>query len=112
MKGKDIIVLQKIVKYCNEIEETCQHFDATLEEFSTNFIFRNACSMCILQIGELCKVISEELRTEAVGVPWKSWCGIRDIFAHQYSNMDYEIAWGTIETDVPYLKMKCESLLK
>ena len=40
MKGKDIIVLQKIVKYCNEI------------------------------------------------------------------------AWGTIETDVPYLKMKCESLLK
>ena len=112
MKSKDIIVLQKIEKYCVEIQDTCEHFGTSQEEFENNFIFRNACSMCILQIGELCKLISEELRSEASEVPWKSWCGIRDIFAHQYSNMDYDIAWETIVTDVPYLKMKCEELIQ
>lgn len=111
MKGKDIIVLQKILKYCDEIEDTCKHFEPTLDEFSNNFIFRNACSMCILQIGELCKVISDELRNEEKDIPWKSWCGIRDIFAHQYSNMDYEIAWGTIVEDIPTLAAKCKELL-
>lgn len=112
MKSKDIIVLQKILKYCNEINQTCQHFGTSIDEFSNNFIFRNACSMCILQIGELCKVISEELRNEVPEIPWKSWCGIRDIFAHQYSNMDYEVAWETIVSDIPILKSKCEELLK
>ncbi len=29
-------------------------------------------------------------------VPWKEWCGIRDIFAHQYSNLDCQSAWDTI----------------
>lgn len=33
--------------------------------------------MCFLQIGELCKVISEELRMQEKVVPWKEWCGIR-----------------------------------
>lgn len=111
MKNKDVIILQKIIKYCNEIEDTCSHFTPSLEEFSDNFIFRNACSMCILQIGELCKLISEELKNEVSDIPWKSWCGIRDIFAHQYSNMDYEIAWDTIVYDIPTLKSKCEGLL-
>lgn len=111
MKNKDIIILQKILKYCNEIEDTCKHFTPSLDEFSNNFIFRNACSMCILQIGELCKLISDELRNEVRDIPWKSWCGIRDIFAHQYSNMDYEIAWDTIVSDIPVLKSKCEELL-
>lgn len=52
--------------------------------------------MCILQIGELCKVVSEELRIREKASPWKEWCGIRDIFAHQYSNLDYQSAWDTI----------------
>ena len=111
MRSKDIIILEKIIKYCDEIEATCAAFDSTLEEFTGNFIFRNACSMCILQIGELCKSVTDDLKNQETQVPWKQWCGIRDIFAHQYSNMDYEIAWDTIETDIPVLKETCEKIL-
>lgn len=67
-------------------------------------MFTNACFMCMLQIGELCKVISDELREEEKEIPWRSWCGIRDIFAHQYSNLDYQSAWDTIKDDMPSLK--------
>lgn len=97
MKSKDIIVLQKILKYCNEINQTCQHFGTSIDEFSNNFIFRNACSMCILQIGELCKVISDELRNEVPEIPWKSWCGIT-LFPVSRS-----IQKRTIRKDGPFL---------
>ena len=60
--------------------------------------------MCILQIGELCKLVSNELRNEETRAPWKEWCGIRDVFAHQYSNVDLESAWDTIQNDLPQLE--------
>ncbi len=45
-------------------------------------------------------------------VPWKEWCGIRDIFAHQYSNLDCQSAWDTIQHDFPELKTEISRILK
>ena len=44
-------------------------------------------------------------------IPWKEWCGIRDIFAHQYSNLDYQSAWDTIQNDLPELKEEVGRIL-
>ena len=112
MKNKDIIILKKILDYCSQLDEACDMFDNDYNNFLSNSVFRNACCMCILQIGELCKVISEELRMQEKVVPWKEWCGIRDIFAHQYSNLDCQSAWITIQHDLPELKTKIDGILK
>ncbi len=34
-----------------------------------------------------------------------------EMFAHQYANIDYKIAWDTIQEDVPLLKAKIEEIL-
>lgn len=112
MKNKDIIILKKILDYCSQLDEACDMFDNDYNNFIRNSVFQNACCMCILQIGELCKVISEELRMQEKVVPWKEWCGIRDIFAHQYSNLDCQSAWITIQHDLPELKTKIDGILK
>lgn len=112
MKSKDIIILKKILDYCSQLDEACDMFDNDYNNFIRNSVFQNACCMCILQIGELCKVISEELRIQEKSVPWKEWCGIRDIFAHQYSNLDCQSAWITIQHDLPELKTKIDGILK
>lgn len=112
MKNRDIIILRKILDYCAQLEEACKMFHNDYDTFKNNSVFQNACCMCILQIGELCKVLSEELRTQEKSVPWKEWCGIRDIFAHQYSNLDYESAWGTIQYDLPEMKTAIDKILK
>ena len=44
--------------------------------------------MPILQIGEMCKLISAEMRESNPQIDWSGWCGIRDIMAHQYTNLD------------------------
>lgn len=112
MKNRDIIILRKILDYCVQLEEACDMFNNDYNTFVNNSVFQNACCMCILQIGELCKVVSEELRTQEKSVPWKEWCGIRDVFAHQYSNLDHDSAWDTIQYDLPELKTAVDKILK
>lgn len=111
MKNKDLIILKKIIDYCHQVDEACEMFGNSYENFKEKSVFQNACCMCILQIGELCKIVSDELREEESEVPWKEWCEIRDILAHQYSNMDYQIAWNTIQNDLPELKAECEKMI-
>lgn len=112
MKNKDILILKKILDYCAQVSEACDMFDYSYDKFVKNSVFHNACCMCILQIGELCKVISDELREQEKTIPWKEWCGIRDIFAHQYSNLDYQSAWDTIQIDLKDLKSEVERILE
>ena len=112
MKNKDIIILKKIIEYCDQVVEACDMFQNDYNKFVNISVFQNACCMCVLQIGELCKVISTDLREREVNVPWKEWCGIRDIFAHQYSNLDYQSAWETIQSDLPELRKEVERILK
>lgn len=57
-------------------------------------------------------MVSDELRGKEKGIPWKEWCGIRDIFAHQYSNLDHQSAWDTIQYDLPELKVEVKRILK
>lgn len=56
MKNKDIIILKKILDYCSQLDEACDMFDNDYNNFLSKSVFQNACCMCILQIGELCKV--------------------------------------------------------
>lgn len=112
MKSKDIIVLKKILDYCNQVNEACVMFSNDYNKFVSVSVFQNACCMCILQIGELCKVVSQELKDEEDTIPWRLWCGIRDIFAHQYSNLDFESAWDTVQNDLPKLKENVNRILE
>lgn len=112
MKHKDIIILNKIIQYCEDVKEACLMFDHSFEAFKEKSVFRNAVCMCILQIGELCKIVSEEIREKERNIPWREWCGIRDIFAHQYSNLDYDSAWDTVQHDLPALEEELRRIIK
>ena len=112
MRTKDSIILKKILEYCDQVSEACEMFGNDYDKFINISVFQNACCMCILQVGELCKVVSEELKEQKKTIPWKELCGIRDIFAHQYSNLDCQSAWDTIQNDLPQLKIEIERILK
>ncbi len=112
MKNRDEIILLKILKYISQIEDAHRDYGNNFEAFQNSSVYRNACCMCVLQIGELCKLVSYELRQSESNIPWRQWCGIRDIFAHQYAEMDIEIAWNTLEDDLPALKDNVERILR
>ena len=50
---RNISVLEHIVSYCQQIEQTMERFGNSAETFQNDPIYRNAAALCILQIGEL-----------------------------------------------------------
>lgn len=112
MKNRDDALLRKISEYCNESSSAVEMFGNDYSIFSNNVIYRNACCMPIMQIGELCKLISEFVKEQYPEIDWKGWCGVRDIMAHQYSNLDFQKTWQIVSIDLPKLKVKIDEILK
>ena len=107
MKNKDRVIISRILEYCDEIEETHRFFSNNREMFcdrERGFLYRNAVTMPILQIGELTKNLSEDFRNSHAEIPWKSVTGTRDIFAHHYGSIDFEQTWKTSTVNIDSLK--------
>ena len=107
MNKRDQMILEKIVRYCDEIEETHRFFQYSEELFcdkQRGFIYRNAVTMAILQIGELSKHLSEQLVSSQPSVPWKQIIRTRDVYAHHYGSIEYEVVWKTSHESISELK--------
>ncbi|MCL2147382.1 MAG: DUF86 domain-containing protein [Synergistaceae bacterium] len=109
---KRISILERIIRYCEQIDKTTERFGKSYEIFYEDFDYQNASAMCIFQIGELASRLPGDFHTEYNKVPWKLICGMRNIFAHEYERMDIEELWKTIETDIPTLKEYCKEVLR
>lgn len=73
--------------------------------------YRNAVTMPILQIGELANHLSEEFKQQHKQIPWNEMRGIRNLMAHQYHSVDFEIIWDTSRADIPALREFCKDYL-
>ncbi len=111
MNPRDRIVLQKIKQYCIDIEKLVERFGNDLEVYESDFAYQYACNMCILQIGELVGQLSDQFKESFPDVPWHLIKGMRNLFAHDYGNIDLEIVWETIQTNIPELEQKCGEIL-
>lgn len=108
---RDAQVVEKIIEYCDEIIDTVTHFGNAAKIFQENKIFRNACALCVLQIGELSTHLSDAFKTKFSVIPWQRIKALRNIVAHAYGTMNVEMLWEIIATDIPLLKEKCEEIL-
>ena len=65
---------------------------------------QDACCMCIVQIGELCGLLSEELRQRHPEIPWRNIYGLRNRIIHDYEGVNFLLIWQIIRDDLPVLK--------
>ena len=102
MEHRDRIILQKVL---SEIEIARQMMaGCSLEQFEQNEMLKRAVGMTVINIGELVKNVSDELRSEHREVPWKAIAGMRDIAAHKYQTLRMEDVYNTVTMDFPDLK--------
>ncbi|HEY5583718.1 MAG TPA: HepT-like ribonuclease domain-containing protein [Ruminiclostridium sp.] len=111
LNNRNIDIIKHMANYCNEIQETVNRFGKTFEAFESDFVYRNACTMCILQVGELAGKLSEEFKLAYPEIPWKNIKGMRNVFAHNYGNMSLLATWETINDDIPNLKKYCLKII-
>ena len=72
---------------------------------------QSAVIMQLALIGELAKKISSETQSE-IDLPWKDIAGFRDRAIHDYFQIDLEIVWETIESDLQILEKEIKKFLE
>ncbi|MDR0307215.1 MAG: DUF86 domain-containing protein [Chitinispirillales bacterium] len=111
LKERDRDILEHIVEYCDEVRQAIVMFDDSLKSLKTNATYKNAVSMCVLQIGELVTHFSKEFLAANPKVPWADIKRMRNIAAHHYKKFSLEKLHGTMVKDIPKLKEYCLELL-
>ncbi|MPN18652.1 hypothetical protein SDC9_166014 [bioreactor metagenome] len=109
---RNLSILEHMVSYCNQIEETVDRFGNEYAVFASDAIYRNAAALCILQIGELVGKLTDEFREAHPAVPWRQIKAMRNIVAHSYGTVDPETTWEIITEDIPELKRYCSVILE
>ena len=109
MQHRDVTILKKIV---SETEIALDMINnKSFEEFNTDEILKRAICMTVINIGELVKALSEELRTEHKNIPWRNIAGFRDIAAHKYQTLHMQDVYVTVTADFPQLRNNIKAIL-
>ncbi len=109
MQHKDRIILEKIIDEIDIVLEAMKERD--FNSFDSDEFFKRGVCMTVINIGELVKNLSTEIRQENKQIPWKEIAGFRDIAAHKYGTLDMTDVYDTVTNDFPALKSSISKLL-
>jgi uncharacterized protein with HEPN domain len=76
-----------------------------------NSMLRHALVRLLEIIGEASHNLTIDLKTEFSDVEWGALKGLRNVLAHEYFGVDYELVWNLIIDQVPDLKNKINNIL-
>ena len=63
-------------------------------------------------LGEAAKGVSEDFGRRHPRVPWKEMAGTRDRLIHGYFDVDFDVVWAIISSDLPPLITGLEKLIR
>lgn len=112
MNDREQQIVKHILRHCEEVMDTIKRFDASKENFKSDHVFYNACSMAVFQIGELSKRMPDTFKKTHTELPWSEMRGMRNLFAHEYESVDKDLLWETITNDIPTLHSQLQKIMK
>ncbi|HEX8454862.1 MAG TPA: HepT-like ribonuclease domain-containing protein [Longimicrobium sp.] len=63
-------------------------------------------------VGESASRVSVELRSHHPELPWTAIVAMRNRLVHAYFDIDLDIVWSTLESDLPALISAVEAILE
>ena len=102
--------LQHILLAIKYIETFLDHVSE--KKFSHDVLIQSAVIRQLEIIGEAVRNLPVEIKKSHPHVPWKEIAGLRNKLIHEYSGVNLEVVWKTLETYLPALKPKIERLLR
>ena len=80
------------------------------EEFLEDRKTRHAVERNLEIIGEAARCVSPETRDNLSDIPWRSMIGLRNVLAHEYGEIRYEILWTIIQDKLGPLIVRLEAI--
>ena len=63
-KHDPLVILQHILRYCEQAESIHKEYAYDRNRFDKSYAYRNGLAMCIMQIGEMVKYLSDDYRNQ------------------------------------------------
>ena len=71
------------------------------ERLLSSRVLQLAAEALLQKLGEAANRLPQEFRDDHPHVPWRSIRGMRNVIAHKYDSVDYEILWQTASVSLP-----------
>lgn len=110
MQRRDVICLRKIIKEIYIGKDLINNVSE--EKFLSNEMMKRAVSMTVINIGELVKTLTDEVRENNKHIPWKAMAGMRDITAHRYQTLRMEDVYLAANKELPEIVLEIEKILE
>ncbi len=108
-RNDDVIPLRHMLDAASkalQLTESCEREDLDKDEKLALALVR------LLEIlGEAAKSVSEQYRQTCSNIPWRQIVGTRDRLIHGYFDVDLDIVWKIISSDLPPLVQQLEKAL-
>ena len=101
--------LLHILDAISEIESYILNLDRPA--FLENSLVRNATLMQIQILGEAASHLSDPLKNQFPEIEWKQIRSTRNLIAHEYFGIDFEIVWNIALYKLPELKQQIRQVL-
>lgn len=105
----DALFLRHILDAIELIDEYVK--GVTRPWFVQNRMLRDAVMRQLEIIGEAARNVSGELREAHPDIEWGQIIGMRNRLIHAYFQVDIELVWEIVTTDLPLLKMQIETIV-
>ena len=86
------------------IEKINQYLPKNFQEFENNELAQVFIKHHLQIMGEASSKLSKDFIQEHPEIDWIKMIGMRNVLVHNYSNIDLDILWRTLLTDLPKLK--------
>jgi uncharacterized protein with HEPN domain len=106
---EDRVRLRHMLDAALEIQQYAQ--SARREDLSHDRKLVHSLVRLLEIIGEAATQVSDELRENAVDIPWFIIIGMRNRLIHAYFSIDLNVVWSTSTVDIPVLITELKILL-
>ena len=110
MNNRDRQICEKILAEIGVLKDLL--VGVSSEDFLCDERTVRAVCMTLINIGELVKNITPELRESHREIPWRAIAGMRDITAHKYQTLRKEDVYSTCAGDIPDFEKKLLRLIR
>ena len=105
----DRVLLEHMNECIDRIREYTGDERAT---FYGSHLVQDAVVRNLQTLAESTQRLSETLKETEPGVPWRAIAGFRNVLAHSYLEIDLEVVWSVIETDLPELAAAIKRMMR
>ncbi len=99
VKREFMLYLEDMLQSIERIEEYLSGID--FKKFKQTDMIVDAVIRNFEIIGEASKNIPNEIKNKYPEIPWKKMYGLRNLIAHQYFGIDYEMIWEIANNNLP-----------